>query len=294
MWLGVAAVLIGLAFLVWSRYADHCYQQAELPFVDLRLSGPEMKFWFFGDLHYRFSPGVWMKGLWRSSTALFGSFALLGLFIIGLTQRPRDRLALCWLLGGVISTLIFFQIVLRHYHYYLMFGPPVAILCGRAADRIYPLLFASGWNRRLGPLTVLAALAVSTAQGLYVMHAIILFDRYPGAMAAIIRANTNPADKLVIQGGGWGGELLFLSGRQGLSVWDTKPLENAEIYARLKARGFTKLVMVSESPLLSAVQHVTSTSPGIDRRSYQSATTPVIEPWRTILKSEDILIKELP
>src|SRR5262249_49146197 len=65
MWLGAAAVLIGLAFLFWSRYADHCYQQGELPFVDLRLSGPEMKFWFFGDLHYRFSPGVWMKGLWR-------------------------------------------------------------------------------------------------------------------------------------------------------------------------------------------------------------------------------------
>jgi hypothetical protein len=294
VWLGVAAAAIGLVFTVWSHYVNRCYEQAEMPFVDLRLSSPGMKFWYFGDLHYRFSPGVWARGGWRSLTALFGSFALAGLFLFGLCRRPTDLLARNWLLGAGVTTLIFFQIVLRHSHYYLMFGPAVAILAARAAERVYPFLFPAGCGRWLGPGVTVIALGLATLQGITGMHLILNFDRYPAAMAALIKAHTKPSDKLLIQGGGWGGELLFLSGRQGLSIWDTKPFEDRDTYARLKQKGFTKLVMISESPLLTSIQHSTSASATFDRRVYPSATTPVIDPWPTLLRNEDILIKELP
>jgi hypothetical protein len=295
VWLGTAALVIGTVFLVWNKYVNRCYAEAEMPFVDLRHSSPEMNFWFFGDLAYRLSPGVWVKGAWRALTALFGSFALAGLLGCALVLRSSDKLGKWWLAGAAVTTLIFFHLVLHHTHYYLMFAPAVALFCAPVAARLESGLGAAMEGKRLARRAiVLGTLALSTGQGLAAGHAILYFDKYPQAMATLIREHTRESDRLLIQGGGWGGELLFLSDRKGLSIWNTKPLEDPLTLARLKALGFDKLVLVSESPLLSAIQHSTSARPSTDRKSYVSAATPIIDRWRTILQTDDILIKELP
>src|SRR5947207_14205282 len=105
---------------------------------------------------------------------------------------------------------------------------------------------------------------------------------------------TAPTDRLLITGGGWGGQLFFLSDRQGLSIWDTQLLEDKKTYARLKEAGITKLVMVSESPLHSAIQHFTSTSATPDRDVYQTHTTPIVDGLPTVFQNDDLLIKSLP
>jgi hypothetical protein len=138
------------------------------------------------------------------------------------------------------------------------------------------------------------ALALSTIQGLIGFHAILYFDKYPHVMAALIEQHTSKSDKLVIQGGGFGGELLFLSNRKGLTVFDTKLLEDKQTCTHLKELGFTKLVMVSESPLLAAIKHNIRTSPTVDRESYRLFATPIVDGWPTVIQTEDILIKELP
>ena len=56
--------LLFLAF--WTRHTNALAAEDEYPYIDLRLShSPFLKFWFFGDLHYRLRPGPWIKGAWR-------------------------------------------------------------------------------------------------------------------------------------------------------------------------------------------------------------------------------------
>jgi hypothetical protein len=289
--LGIAALFIGILFLAWTRYVNQCYARAELPFVDLGSSTPGSKFWYFGDLHYRLSPGVWVKGFWRILTTLFGSFAVAGVFLLALLQPSASRLARWWLVGGVVTTLVFFHLVLHHFHYYLMFSAPVALLCAQLFARLETWLHAQGRRGLIGLAVILASLGLGTAQGLVAMHVNNTIDDYPRAMAAIIKQHTSPSDKLLIQGGGWGGNLLFLSDRRGLSIWNTQPLEDPKTYARLKELGFTKLVMVSESPLIFAIKRSTQRT---EREVYRGALTPVAEGLPTVLQNDDILIKELP
>lgn len=69
-------------------------------------------------------------------------------------------------------------------------------------------------------------------------------------------------------------------------------LEDERVYARLRQLGFTKLVMVSESPRIAAVEH--STKLVSQRATYHSPVTPLVQGWPTVVQTDDILIKELP
>jgi hypothetical protein len=295
IWLSAAAVVIAACFAVWENYVNRLYPLAELPCQDLRSSSPGMVFWYYGDLHYRLSPIVYIKGAYRAMNDLFGSFAFSALFFWGLFQARWNRLAVLWIIGGVGTTLVFFHIVLNHHNYYLMFSPAVAIVSAQAAMRLENILLRAGeawqWPARA---VVALTLALSLIQGLDGSHAIIMLDKYPYAIAEVIRQRTNPSEKLLVTGNGFGGQYFLLADRKGLSIWTTQLLEDKDIYARLKKLGYTKLVMVSESPLIAAIER--SNSPGLktNRHLYQADTTPIVDTLPTVLQNEDILIKDLP
>jgi len=283
-----------LVFLAWTCYTDHCMAAAEFPFVDLRVSDPQMKFWYFGDLHYRLSPGNWIKGGWRLLNACFGSFALVGLFVYALFCLRGNRAPNALLAGGVIATLVFTQLVLHHTHYYLMFSVPVAMLAGQAAaDLEVKFAVHERWKSWLALGGEGLVLGLSLLQGLTGLH-VVLLDGYPREIAAAVDKYTGLTDKLLIQNGGWGGEILFLAHRDGLSIWDTKLLENPQTFARLKSLGYNRLVMISESPLLAAVQKANPGQTRVTRETYRNFLTPVAKDWPTVFESEDILIKEIP
>jgi len=124
---------------------------------------------------------------------------------------------------------------------------------------------------------------------------VLALDTYPHEMAAIIDQYTGPADKLLVEGGGWG-DTLMLSHRVGLSIWNTKILEDSTNLARLKQLGFNKLVMVSQSPLASAVEKSNPGQTQFTRELYSDPKllTPVAKDWPTLFQSEDILIKQIP
>ena len=98
----------------------------------------------------------------------------------------------------------------------------------------------------------------------------------------------------IIAGGGWGGEELFHSDRQGLSVWNAHIFDRPEDLAKLKSLGYNKLVMASESPFQNAVQVVNPGQAGIPREFYHDRMTPLVEKWPTAFQTEDILIKQIP
>ncbi len=143
--LAAAGGVAGVIFLLWTHYTDALQANAVFPFVDLRVAGnAAMQFWFFGDWHYRLSAGNWIKGGWRSLTALLGSFVLVGLVLFALVNRKGHPFARCLLAGAVVTTLVFTHLVLHHWHYYLMFAPAVAMLCAEGMSVLETKIFPQG------------------------------------------------------------------------------------------------------------------------------------------------------
>jgi len=294
--LAMAGGVAGVAFLLWTRYTEALLAGAVFPFVDLRLrkatAGMTMMFWYFGDWHYRLTAGNWIKGGWRIMTGLLGSFTLAGLVVLALANKKGNPVARCLLAGALLTTLVFTQLVLHHWHYYLMVAPAVALMCAEGLAVLEMKFFPQG-SRLAFSLLIAGLIGLSLLQGLMGMK-VLTYDPYPAKMADFVRQHTTPADKLVVIGGGWGGELLFRSDRQGLSVWNAHFFEVPENLARLKSLGYNKLVMVSESPFENAIQVVNPGQADFPREFYREHLTPQVAAWPTVLQTDDILIKEIP
>jgi hypothetical protein len=293
--MGGVAIIVGAVFLGWTVYTGRCLALAEFPLVDLRMSNPDMRFWYFGDLHYRLSPMNWLKGGWRILNACFGSIALAGLFIASLAFLRQNVFGKLWLIGAFLTTLIFTHLILHHWHYFLMFTPAVALITAQAALAWEKhLAFESRWKSLLGMGVVVLILSLSIVQGMAGMKVYLINDPYRLGMVKLIQQHSTESDKLLIEGGGWGGDELFLAHRLGLSIWNTKLLEKPETLQRLKTLGYNKLVMIAQSPLMATAHAGVPGDKGLLRESYRQYMTPAVENWPVIYQDENILIKEIP
>lgn len=298
----VAAVVFG----IWTHYTDSLAARLEFPYQELRLShSPQIVYWFFGDMHYRLSPGAWIKGGWRFLHATLGSLPLIVLLAAALL-RPGNRLPKLWLLATFLTTLVFTHLVLVHWHYYLMCSPAVALLCGSTLAR-WDSFWAQEMPQKWLRLSLAGiALTLSAVDGLITMKISIYYDHYPMELSQIIRTHTKPQDKLVIYGGDWGGEELFRAGRRGFYVFGLQTQSNSPTQKglldilntpadmqRLKELGYNKLVLMSESPTRFAAIAV---NPGSNRKRdyYPRIISPTVDYWPVIYQSEDIIIKEIP
>jgi hypothetical protein len=305
--LAAAGVLAAGALAVWTRYTDSLAAQAEYPYAELRLSqSPHIVQWYFGDLKSRLAPGPWIKGGWRFLHATVGSLPMVALLAAALL-RSGNRLPKLWLLATFLTTLTFSNLVLVHYHYFLMCCPAVAMLCGATLARwedFWTGEIPRAWLR----MGLAGAVLVFTAiDGLIASKVANDYDYFPQEAAAVIRQHTKPDDKLIIYGEGqWGGEVLIPAGRQGLSVLSLDDphgmptvkglrtlLNNEGDLRRLKDLGYNKLVLLSESPVRFAVAAV---NPGSKRKRiyYPASVSEKVDAWPVVYRSEDILIKEIP
>jgi len=307
LWLGGAGGLAAVALVAWTLHANAMSAQAEYPFLDLRLShSPFLRFWFFGDLHYRLSPGPWIKGGWRFLHATLGALPMVALFVPALLMRGY-RMPKLWLLATLVTTLVFTHLVLAHWHYYLMCCPAVALLSGVTLARI-----EESWARimpsaKLGLALAGIVLVGSAIDGVIAMKIAIDYDYFPKEISSLIRQNTEPSDKLILYTSDpdWGGEPLFRAGRKGLSVINVESspdtptvkglrelLTSESDLRRLKQLGYSKLVLVSESPVRFAVE---ASNPGSrrKRRFYPPTISNNVDAWPTVYRSEDLLIKQI-
>lgn len=297
-----AVALIALHF--WTQHTNHFADLAEYPYYDLRLAAnPDLQEWFFGDLKTRLRPGLWVKGVWRFLHATLGVLPMLGVLIWALFTRGHV-IPKVWLACAGIVTLIFTPVVLNHWHYFLMCCVPVAFLCGT--------VFAS-WEedlcrgtRHLGTVVALAVFVGCAVNGLITMKIALDYDPFPVQMSAVLKKHTSPADKMLIYGEpGWGGEVLFRSGRQGLSVYHLETpqragkviglrelLSSPEHLARLKELQFTHLVLLSEPTVRFAVQ---ASNPGAERQRilYPEKIVAEADAWPVVYSDSDIVIKRI-
>jgi hypothetical protein len=293
--LGTVGLVVAIVFAVWTRYTNACLALAEFPFVDLRLSDPQMVFWYFGDWHYRLSPAVWGKACWRILNCCFGSLVLVGLLGYALLFGKRGSVSKYWLVGSVLTTMIFSHLVLHHRHYYLMFSPSIAMLCAQAVVDFEDLVMPSVLSRErlwVGAIGIL--LVLSLIQGLLGIKVVEEYDPYSRQISALIQQYTSQSDRLLMQNGGWGGRQFLLTHREGLSIWGTEFLENPVNLARIRELGYNKLVMINESPLLHAIKAVNPGEARLARETYQAHLTHVAEGWKTLFQNDDIIIKEIP
>jgi hypothetical protein len=307
MLLGTGALSAGV-FLCWTNYCDSVTSQAIYPFTELKVShNPYMVWWYFGDLQMRLDPASWIRGGWRFLHATLGSLPFATLLLAALFWSG-NRLVKLWLLATFLTILIFFHLVLVHWHYYLMCCPAVALLCGTTLPR-----WENFWMKDIPKQWALLALVgtgliFSSVDGVIAMKIAMDYDYFPAEMSAIIRQYTKPEDKLIIYkcDPEPPGEVLFRSGRNGFLVptlegsadGPTKKglydlLNNKTDLQYLKSLGYNKLVLISESPVMFAV---TAVDPGsrIERTYYPTNISPEVDAWPVVYRSEDILIKKIP
>ena len=292
--LGYVATFSAAALALWTSYTDSLFEKALWPLVDLRVGhNPEMVFWYFGDWAYRLSPAVWIKAIWRVANCLLGSFALGGVMAIGLFQ-PGNKGARAWLFGAILTTAVFSHLVLHHSHYYLMFSPGVALAMAGGWEWIRKRCFADKeHSKKFCSIGLAFVIFGALFQGLIGMKVVLQFDFYPQRIAKLIQDHTVPEDRLLIAGGGWGGEALFRAKRQGLSIWNTQFLEDSANLKKARELGFTKLVVVRESPLLVALQKTNPGETDYSGEPFSRFLSPIATRWPPLYEDEQLMIREI-
>ena len=266
------------------------------------MQGPHFAWWYLGDMQFRLGLGHWVKGGWRFLHATLGVLPFVVLLLAGLFRHgnPMPKL---WLLAACLTTLVFTQVVLVHWHYYLMFCPAVALLCGITLARWENLWAREIPNPRLRLVLAGLVLLFSAVDGVIATKVSIYYDPYPQQMSVILRQYTKPDDKLIVFGADWGGEALFRAERNGFYVSGLATssssrglydlLNNETDLRHLKSLGYNKLVLMSESPAWFAAQAVNPGS-NLKRTLYPASISPKVDAWPALYRSEDILIREIP
>jgi hypothetical protein len=176
-----------------------------------------------------------------------------------------------------------------------MFSPAVAL--GMAAGGLWLLEKAFAGNRagyRIAILVGVLLLVVSLVQGLIGREIVLQFDPYPKTIARQLAEKTSPQDRLLIVGGGWGGEALFRSNRQGLSIWNTRFLEDPANLQKARELGFTKLVIVRESPLQVALQKTNPGGANYAGEPFSRYLSPVADGFPVLYEDEQLMIRKIP
>jgi 4-amino-4-deoxy-L-arabinose transferase-like glycosyltransferase len=293
-WLQLAAAggAAAVAFLAWHHYCERQFGLAEFPLVNLRVAdGTGMREWYFGSWADRFHVVPWIRGAYRVLTGVFGNFGLVVLAFAGLLQR-RQTLARWWLGGAAVTTLVFTNLVLQHWHYYLMLCPAVALACGGALVAATDLLHGkTSMSPHLLTGTAVAVLLLASVQGAHTGN-FLMRDHFAPAVAGVVAGHTSEADNLLIAGGGWGGRELLLAKRRGLSIWNAGFLADPAKLARIRALGFTKLVLLSQAHKSAAVAIVGGSQPA--RRRWQELLSPVVQDWPVVFQNDDVSILAIP
>jgi hypothetical protein len=289
--LGACGFVAVVVFFFWNRWCEQEILRAEFRYRPMMLK--EIPHWFFGTLSMRLDPAVYIKGGWRALNCLWGAFPLVGLTLYGIWRAPRS-LGVGLLVGALLTTMVFFNLVLVHHHYYLMFAPAVALINATALADLYRRLDLTGLVQRTAFCAgLLILLGLSLGQGLLGINVVLAADKHPGLVGKAIAEHLPPGDKIVLVGGGWGRPYVE-SGRTYLSVDNTKLVTNPETLSRLRELGYTQIGFIGESELLHSLQ---ITNPGQTSKKRTMPGDLICEETEnlpTVFNSEQIIIKELP
>ncbi len=289
-WLQLASVGAAscLVFWAWSVHAQKMYDLAEFPLMNLSaLKGGGVRSWYFGDLTFRLKISNWIFGGWHGMNLVMGNPGLTLLLLAGLRLR-RTWPAFLWLAAATAATLVFTPLVLMHWHYFFIFSPAVALLCGCAAQEFEPAVWQS---MRVGAVcrcaVLLLATVASVVTSLRTLHISMFFDSYKDNVAKILKQHTLPGDKLVVWGMVWSDPFMRAEREGftgGLRIESTAWLEDSKKLERLKELGYTKLVLLNPSPFVVALTTETGTHASVTADLVQHVPA-VAKNWPVVFNS---------
>ena len=289
--LGAVGVLASAAFFAWSWHTEAMLSLAEFPLLDLRMSNPFMRQWYFGTWEYVLNPANWIKAGWKALNCLWGSLGFVG-FAAAALLSSRTRVAKIWLGAALLTTAVFSHLVLSHRHYYLLYSPAVAILMGAAIEWL-EIRFRDHRFQRFLPFLIAACLALGTVQGLLGMEVQLGYDPNVKKVSQRITQMTAPEDRILIWGGGWGGEFLIHANRKGLSLANAEYLKRPESLQRLKTLGFNKVVLISDSPLRWALKITNPGAAETERETFHAIQADLPAGTTALFENSDVYIGAL-
>ena len=290
--LSTAGAISVIAFVAWNQHCNRCYAAGEMPVMDLRVGqGTEIMKWWLGDLAARLSMRSWARGAWRASTILLGS---IGLAVLPLAAfRLSDARPLrWWLLAGFVALGVFTTLILIHWHYYYIFSVPVALLGARTVVEFEPVFCRVVSNAFLRTATCIAMVGAALAQGLQAAHLNLFLDPHPVRSAKLLEQHTTSQDKLVVWGGAWSTPLLRAH-RDGVITSTFSLITDPAKLSRLKELGYTRLVLVNNSPLLVAI-NASSGSGDFKFKNLREELPTLARNWSVAFESPEVLILDLP
>ena len=87
--------------------------------------------------------------------------------------------------------------------------------------------------------------------------------------------------------------MLFRAKRQGLSIWNTKFLEDSANLKKARELGFTKLVVVREPPLLVALQKTNPGGADYSAEPFSLFLSPISTHWPALYEDEQLMIRKI-
>jgi Dolichyl-phosphate-mannose-protein mannosyltransferase len=295
-WLQLASVgfVATVAFLVWNRHCQHYYELAEFAFYDLRLGGRSSYAygWWFGRWEELLRPSYVLRAAWHLAVVFFGGIALLILPVIGWFVA-ETRFLRWWLLAGMVTTLIFTNVVLVHFHYHFIFAAPLIFLAARAVQEMeMPIRRMLPDRVALRVALLLFFFGACVAQGLVSLHLRLLTDNYVARQAAILQQHTAPTDKLIVWGQEWGSPFMHAE-RSGVSMLNIGWLDEPAKLARLKELGYSHFVLINRSPIEVATATVTGGA-NVRMAELPKILPEVAKSWPVVLDTPAMLILRIP
>jgi hypothetical protein len=281
----------GVLFLLWNKWIGHMYSLAEYPHVQLSMSeNPGMVGWYFGTWETRLDPGMWVRGAWRFCFAVCGGLSLCLIPLCGFF-RIKWGFAHFWLAGSIITLLIFSNLVLRHWHYYLMFIPAMSMFSAWTLHQLLKFLMRQSKWPIVG-LVFFVLLAGNLIMGLNAMNLGIYADPYLQKMAVKIQENTNCSDKLILLGNSWGGSEFIYSDRRGHNA-SGDFFDDPDYLPYMIEAGYNKFAVIGESPYYLDLLNRSPFRKRKNRASSKDRMPLILEKYPTLYEDQNLIIKEL-
>lgn len=247
-----------VALFIWNNYTKSTNSLApDWDFIPNYNKFTEMWYWYFGTLHQRTLPELWLKIGTRILNEVSGYIGLI-LTLVGLFFYKKDKnfhFSLFWLIGSIIYLIIFYNLNVVHNYYQIPFLVPVAIFIAMGVSSITIKKWISSKIKPLLIITITLTVIIESYIYAEKNYYEIKYDQIDIGKA--IREHSKKDDLVIITYGGLTPQcpnILYQSERYGWSIPNYSA--NAKLYYTLYHKaGATKLAIIQPDELGGELKH---------------------------------------
>jgi hypothetical protein len=204
-YLGLAIGVMLAIFFLWNSHVDKLKELSELASV---YTSNKLKIWSFGTIQSRFEIENWIKIISNSSYTFGLGF---GLLVFGVLKKVSDKMFWAFLITGLISPLIFFNLYKVHNYYHYASTLFILVSFAILLDQ-----YKTTFN-----LSIVASFIffIGIYKYQYLDYQYETISR-PVLVGAECKKILNPTDNMVLVGAKWSSEIPYYAERKGVCITD--------------------------------------------------------------------------